>query len=68
MSVKYLAYNPVFHDRMKHVQVDYHFLRDQLVNKLLGVRFISLNNQITDGFVRKKLIDGFTKAMSQEDY
>jgi hypothetical protein len=51
MSAKYLASNPMFHGLMKHVEVDYHFVRDGMV-KLLDMRFISLNDQITDGFTK----------------
>jgi hypothetical protein len=42
---------------MKHVEVDYHFIRDRVVKKLLDVRFISSNDQVADGF---------TKALPQE--
>jgi hypothetical protein len=57
MSAKYLASNIVFHVRMKHIKVDYHFVRDRVVKKLLDVSFISSNDQIADGF---------TKALLQE--
>jgi hypothetical protein len=33
MGSKYLVSNPVFHGRMNHVKVDYHFVRDQVVKK-----------------------------------
>jgi hypothetical protein len=52
MGAKYLASNPVFHGRMKHVEVDYHFVRDRVVKKLLDVRFISSNDQVADGFTK----------------
>jgi hypothetical protein len=56
MGAQYLASNPMFHEHMKHVEVDIHFIRDRVAHKLLEVRFISTNDQITDGF---------TKAISQ---
>jgi hypothetical protein len=56
MGAKYLASNPIFHGRMKPIEVDYHFIRDRVLKKLLDVRFISTRDQ---------LADGFTKAISQ---
>jgi hypothetical protein len=52
MGAKYLASNPIFHGRMKHVDVDYHFVQDRLVKKLLDVRFISTNDHVADGFTK----------------
>jgi hypothetical protein len=41
MGVKYLSSNPIFHGRMKHVKIGYHFVNDRVMKKLLEVRFIS---------------------------
>jgi hypothetical protein len=55
LGAKYLASSPIFHGRMKYVEIDYHFVLNRVVKKLLDVRFIG-----TDG----QLADGFTKALS----
>jgi hypothetical protein len=55
LGATYLSANPVFHARTKHIEVDYHFIREQLTRKQLNIRFISTKDQLTDGF---------TKAMS----
>jgi hypothetical protein len=52
MGVKYLALNPIFHGRMKHVEVHYHFVWDRVLKKLLDVRFISTEDQVADGFTK----------------
>jgi hypothetical protein len=44
MDAKYLASNLVFHGRMKHIEVDYHFVQDQVVKQLRDVRFISTHD------------------------
>ena len=36
-----LCANPVFHSRMKHVALDYHFICDQVQNGLLRVAHVS---------------------------
>lgn len=43
-----LSSNPVFHSRMKHVAVDYHFLRDQVQSSALRVAHVSSADQLAD--------------------
>jgi hypothetical protein len=52
MEAKYLASNLIFHGRMKHMEVDYHFIGDRVMCKLLEVRFISTEDQVADGFTK----------------
>jgi hypothetical protein len=53
MGAKYLASNPIFHRWMKHIEVDYHFVRDQVMKRLLDVRFISTHDQVANGFTQR---------------
>ena len=43
-----LSSNPIFHSRMKHVAVDYHFIRDQVQSGLLRVAHVSSADQLAD--------------------
>jgi histone deacetylase 1/2 len=40
LGATYLSTNPIFHARTKHVEVDYHFLRDQVAKKEIQIHFI----------------------------
>ena len=44
----YLSANPVFHARTKHIELDYHFVREQINLGKVHVRFISSEDQIAD--------------------
>jgi hypothetical protein len=36
----------------KHIEVDYHFVRERVAQKLLDIRFISSGDQVADGFTK----------------
>jgi hypothetical protein len=48
----YLLANPMFHARTKHIEIDYHFVRERVADKLLDIKFISSKDQILDGFTK----------------
>uniref|UniRef100_A0A2N9HP43 Uncharacterized protein n=1 Tax=Fagus sylvatica TaxID=28930 RepID=A0A2N9HP43_FAGSY len=48
LSALDLASNPVFHARTKHVEVDYHFIREKVVNKDIQFHHISIDDQLAD--------------------
>ncbi|KAF5464553.1 hypothetical protein F2P56_014624 [Juglans regia] len=45
-----LAYNLIFHARIKHIEVDYHFIREKVFHKDIVINYISTNNQCADIF------------------
>ncbi|KAF5475573.1 hypothetical protein F2P56_007367 [Juglans regia] len=48
LGATYLTVNPILHARTKHVELDYHFVRDRVAAKTLTVSFLSSKDQLAD--------------------
>ncbi len=47
-----LANNPVYHDRTKHIEVHYHFIREKVLAKEIDLIHVSTEDQVADIFIK----------------
>jgi histone deacetylase 1/2 len=59
VSTTYLATNPIFHSRTKHLAIDFHFVREKIASGLLDLRYVPTNLQVADVL---------TKSLSSSQY
>ena len=43
-----LSENPVFHDKLKHIEIKYHYIRDMVQRGAMKLQYVVTNGQITD--------------------
>ncbi|KAK0605807.1 hypothetical protein LWI29_030936 [Acer saccharum] len=48
----YVCANPIFHSRMKHIAIDFYFVRDQVARKQLRVAHVHTNDQLADSLTK----------------
>ncbi|KAJ3705170.1 hypothetical protein LUZ61_008875 [Rhynchospora tenuis] len=48
IGATFLAANPMFHARTKHIEIDYHFVRERVASNKLCVRFVCSKDQLAD--------------------
>lgn len=52
VSALAIASNPIFHAHTKHVEVDYHFVRERVLCRDLQVKYIATRDQLSDIFTK----------------
>ncbi|GJZ45498.1 putative RNA-directed DNA polymerase [Tanacetum coccineum] len=52
LGATYLSANPIFRARTKHMEIDYHFVREKVAQGDLRVQHISTHDQIADIFTK----------------
>jgi hypothetical protein len=56
LGATFLSANPVFHACTKHIDIDYHFVRERVAKNCLAINFISSKDQLADGFTKALLV------------
>ena len=46
ISSIHLATNPMFHARTKHIEIHYHFIREEVLAKEVNIKYINTKDQV----------------------
>ena len=61
--------NPTGHSRSKHIDIQYHFIQEQLAQSIIALGYTSTNNMAADGLTKalpKNLFRRFKDLMGLE--
>ena len=52
IGATYLCSNPIFHSRMKHIAIDFHFVREKVQSNQLCISHVSSADQLADSLTK----------------
>lgn len=65
VGVTYLCHNPLFHSRMKHIAIDFHFVRDQVQRNSVTVHHIHSADQVADTLTKPLAKSAFQRQFNK---
>ena len=43
-----MSENPVFHDKSKHIEIKYHYIKDMVQRGAVNLQYVAMDEQIVD--------------------